>query len=342
MLFQVGEIAEKTGLTIRTLHHYEEIGLLLPTARTDAGYRLYNMQCIERLTQIQMLRQVGVKLKDIGELLNGHSGDISLLLQERISLLTEQMKQIEKLRSRLERLQQQMQQGDNPTQADWFSLLEMMSMFDKYFTPQELEQLPLYTANTLKNQEWQQRVATVKSLMEKGESPKSAEVQAVGVEWMTALERDTGGNPDFFARLNQIHLTDNELMFSTGITEAMIDFVARGFSEYQLSRFKPHLTAEQFTVVSQHYFESGKVWPEFISGIYNALKAGDAPDSPNVQKLAGMWLTMFNQFTGGDPLLQEKIRTIYREDPVISQGTWMTPEIGQYLFFAISFLLAKQ
>lgn len=37
MLFQVGEIAEKTGLTVRTLHHYEEIGLLLPTARTDAG-----------------------------------------------------------------------------------------------------------------------------------------------------------------------------------------------------------------------------------------------------------------------------------------------------------------
>ena len=39
MLFQVGEIAEKTGLTVRTLHHYEEIGLLLPTARTDSGYR---------------------------------------------------------------------------------------------------------------------------------------------------------------------------------------------------------------------------------------------------------------------------------------------------------------
>ncbi|MCK9782483.1 MerR family DNA-binding transcriptional regulator, partial [Proteus columbae] len=39
MLFQVGEIAKKTGLTVRTLHHYEEIGLLQPTARTDAGYR---------------------------------------------------------------------------------------------------------------------------------------------------------------------------------------------------------------------------------------------------------------------------------------------------------------
>lgn len=80
MLFQVGEIAQKTGLTIRTLHHYEEIGLLIPTARTDAGYRLYNVQCLERLTQIQMLRQVGVKLKDIGEILDGQSGDMAQML----------------------------------------------------------------------------------------------------------------------------------------------------------------------------------------------------------------------------------------------------------------------
>ena len=131
MLFQVGEIAEQTGLTIRTLHHYEEIGLLVPTARTDAGYRLYNMQSIERLTQIQLLRQVGVKLKNIGELLDGQSGDIASLLQERIALLTEQMEQMATLRYRLEQLHRQMQTGDTLTQADWFSVLEMMSMFDK-------------------------------------------------------------------------------------------------------------------------------------------------------------------------------------------------------------------
>lgn len=341
MLFQVGEIAEKTGLTIRTLHHYEEIGLLVPTARTDAGYRLYNMQCIERLTQIQLLRQVGVKLKNIGELLDGQSGDMTSLLQERIALLTEQMEQMATLRYRLEQLHKQMQAGNTLTQADWFSVLEMMSMFDKYFTPQELEQLPLYTAHTLKNQEWQQRVATVNKLMEQGAIPQSIEVQQIAHEWMTALERDTGGNPDFFARLNQIHLSDNTLAYSSGISVAMIQFVAEGFSEYQLSLFKPHLTTEQFAFVQQHYFASGQVWPELIAGLYNALKAHKSPDSPEVQQLAKTWLTMFNQFTGGDPELQERIRAIYREEPKISQGTWMTVEIGQYLFSAISILMDK-
>ncbi|MRF43993.1 MerR family transcriptional regulator, partial [Escherichia coli] len=129
MLFQVGEIAKKTGLTVRTLHHYEEIGLLQPTARTDAGYRLYDMKSIERLTQIQMLRQIGVKLKDIGHILNGHSAEIACLIEERISQLTTQMQQIAKLRYQLEHVQQQIQTGTPFTQHDWFSLLEMMSMY---------------------------------------------------------------------------------------------------------------------------------------------------------------------------------------------------------------------
>lgn len=341
MLFQVGEIAEKTGLTVRTLHHYEEIGLLLPTARTDAGYRLYNMQCIERLTQIQLLRQVGVQLKNIGEILDGQSGDIANILQERIALLTEQMQQMATLRFRLEQLQKQMQMGNTLTQADWFSVLEMMTMFDKYFTPQELEQLPLYTAHTLKNQEWQQRIAAVNELMQQGVTPQSIEAQQLSHEWMTALEKDTGGNPDFFARLNKIHLTDNALAYSTGISEQMIQFVGEGFSEYQLSFFKPHLSDEQFQFVRQHYFSAGQVWPELIAGLHNALKAHKSPGSPEVQALASTWLGMFNQFTGGDPDIQEKIRTIYREEPRISEGTWMTAEIGQYLFSAISILMEK-
>ncbi|WP_426207089.1 MerR family transcriptional regulator [Providencia sp. PROV272] len=336
MLFQVGEIAQKTGLTIRTLHHYEEIGLLVPTARTDAGYRLYNVQCLERLTQIQMLRQVGVKLKDIGKILDGHSGNMAQLLQQRISALSEQMKQIAKLRYRLEQLQLQMQAGDILTQADWFSILEMMSMYDKYFTPKELEKMPLYTANTLKSQEWQQRVETVKNLMQEGVTPDSEQARKVSAEWMIALERDTGGNPDFFARLNKIHLSDNEFALSSGITEEMIEYVAKGFSEHQLAIFKSYLTDSQFAFVREHYFESGKVWPELIAGLYRAQQSGVSPESPEVQSLAKTWLNMFNQFTGGDPELQEKIRQIYRENPVISQGTWMTPEIGQYLFAALT------
>ncbi|KQN67535.1 hypothetical protein ASF04_17235 [Duganella sp. Leaf61] len=66
MLLKIGELAKRTGLTVRTLHHYDAIGLLQPSARTDAGYRLYNRTDIARLHHIQALRKFGLSLADIG------------------------------------------------------------------------------------------------------------------------------------------------------------------------------------------------------------------------------------------------------------------------------------
>jgi MerR family transcriptional regulator, thiopeptide resistance regulator len=65
MLFKVGELARRTGLTVRALHHYDDIGLLHPSVRSDAGYRLYNAADIERLHTVQALQHLGLSLNDI-------------------------------------------------------------------------------------------------------------------------------------------------------------------------------------------------------------------------------------------------------------------------------------
>lgn len=64
MLLKVGELARRSGMTVRTLHYYDSIGLLIPSARSDAGYRLYNRADITRLHHIQALRRMGVTLAD--------------------------------------------------------------------------------------------------------------------------------------------------------------------------------------------------------------------------------------------------------------------------------------
>lgn len=71
MLLKIGELAKRTGLTVRTLHHYDAVKLLCPSARSDAGYRLYNRQDIERLHRIQALRRLGLSLAEIVERLLG-------------------------------------------------------------------------------------------------------------------------------------------------------------------------------------------------------------------------------------------------------------------------------
>jgi DNA-binding transcriptional MerR regulator len=54
MLLKVGDLARRTGLTVRTLHHYDEVGLLKPSGRSDAGYRLYSQADVQRLHGIQI------------------------------------------------------------------------------------------------------------------------------------------------------------------------------------------------------------------------------------------------------------------------------------------------
>ena len=80
MLLKVGELARRTGLTVRALHHYDSIGLLRPSARSDGGYRLYNRDDVARLHGIQALRQMGVPLADVARLLEGGDGSLPSIL----------------------------------------------------------------------------------------------------------------------------------------------------------------------------------------------------------------------------------------------------------------------
>src|SRR5437868_7723584 len=67
---KVGELARRTGLTIRTLHHYDEIGLLKPSLHTESGHRLYTAGDIARLQQVISLRQLGFSLEEVQGCLN--------------------------------------------------------------------------------------------------------------------------------------------------------------------------------------------------------------------------------------------------------------------------------
>ncbi|MDF2666018.1 MAG: putative transcriptional regulator [Microbacterium sp.] len=67
---QIGELAERTGMSIRTLRHYDEIGLLRPSARSDGGFRLYTADDESRLLLIRRMKPLGYSLEQMGELLS--------------------------------------------------------------------------------------------------------------------------------------------------------------------------------------------------------------------------------------------------------------------------------
>ena len=83
----VKEVSRLTGVSVRTLHHYDAIGLLPPTSVTEAGYRLYDDQALEKLYLILVYREIGFPLKDIREILDAEDYDRNRVLQQQIGLL---------------------------------------------------------------------------------------------------------------------------------------------------------------------------------------------------------------------------------------------------------------
>ena len=83
----VTEVSKITGVSVRTLHHYDAIGLLRPTAVTEAGYRLYDDEALGRLQTILLFRQLQFPLKEIKKILDSPNFDPQEALAQQIELL---------------------------------------------------------------------------------------------------------------------------------------------------------------------------------------------------------------------------------------------------------------
>jgi DNA-binding transcriptional MerR regulator len=96
MAFTVGELSRLTGLTVRALHHYDEIGLVRPSQRSAAGYRLYDDADALRLQQVMVLRELGVPLDQIGAAID-EAADRAVLLRQHRAQLTDKRARLDRM-----------------------------------------------------------------------------------------------------------------------------------------------------------------------------------------------------------------------------------------------------
>ena len=99
---KVGELARRTGLTVRTLHHYDELGLLKPSLHTEAGHRLYTADDVARLQQVISLRQLGFSLEEVRDCLDRPGFSPLEVIRLHVERLREQIEWHRKLCERLE------------------------------------------------------------------------------------------------------------------------------------------------------------------------------------------------------------------------------------------------
>lgn len=114
----MGAVSEVTGVTVRTLHHYDEIGLLQPSERTAAGYRLYSDADLVRLHAILSWRDMGFALAEIAELLEEPDRDLALGLKRQRRRLAERSERISDMIRALDETIATIDGGDDMTDDD--------------------------------------------------------------------------------------------------------------------------------------------------------------------------------------------------------------------------------
>jgi DNA-binding transcriptional MerR regulator len=341
MLLKIGELAKRTGLTVRALHHYDAIGLLSPSARSDAGYRLYNPADIARLHRIQALRRFGMSLADIGAYLTRPDLPLAAVVAQQIDMLTQQIEQASTLRARLSRLHGQLAQGQEPDLADWLATLEQMSMYVKYFSQEELKQLPLYTEAASVEEEWKSLVESVRALMGSGATPADAQSQALAKRWMAMVVRDTAANPVLFAKLNAMHEQEPAVQEQTGITPALMGFIIAATHEQKLAIYRNYLNDDELAYMRANLGKRSGEWPPLIAQVRTAMDRGSAPDSPEVQALARHWFDLFRSFAGDNPETQMKIRQALENEPGLTESGWVDAPMREFIRAAMGALRGR-
>jgi MerR family transcriptional regulator, thiopeptide resistance regulator len=139
--WSIGELAARTGLTVRTLHHYDEIGLARPSRRTSAGHRRYTAEDLRRLHRIVALRGFGFALPEIAALLDDPGLDAVELVRRQLAQAVDRLARAQRLRDRLAAVLEVFGAADEPSPAVLLNLVEEMTAVEHAYTPEEFERM---------------------------------------------------------------------------------------------------------------------------------------------------------------------------------------------------------
>lgn len=206
-MLRTGEIAQRTGLTVRTLHHYDAIGLLRPSARTESGHRRYTAEDLARLQQIVSLRAVGLPLDEIGRVLDAGADPLAVI-EGHLAHLRATIAASERLAERLEGIAVHFRAAETVSADDLLHLIHLTTMFEKHYTPEQLEKLKqrreaVGDARIAEvQQEWARLFAEVQRHLDIDTPPDAPELDGVVRKAETLIAEFTGGDGGLRASLD--------------------------------------------------------------------------------------------------------------------------------------------
>jgi MerR family transcriptional regulator, thiopeptide resistance regulator len=208
------EFAKRTGVTVRALHHYDRLGLLKPTGRTDAGYRLYSDRDIIRLEQIVALKFIGFSLSQIRDLLNRKDVNLSAMLRRQRQIIAAKRDHLDRAVRAIELAENAVAAGHESDWEPFRKIIEVIQMqtrkdwMKKYYTEEQLADLRKRWSPELQAESqrgWASLVQDTEAAISRGEDPSGKIGQQLAMRRQELLDQFTGGDPSMEENLQKLY-----------------------------------------------------------------------------------------------------------------------------------------
>ncbi|QNI31003.1 MerR family transcriptional regulator [Alloacidobacterium dinghuense] len=242
---QIQEFARRTGVTVRTLHHYDRLGLLSPSGRTASGYRLYGKRELIRLQQIATLKFIGCSLNEIKAILSGPSSDLGETLRLQREALERKRRTLDRALRAVDRAQKLFAQSG---EADWNALQHIIEVIQmeqdkswmlQYFTPEQQAVLRARKSEIRIEGEdgWAKLIPEIEAAAKNNVDPASEEARLLIERHEQLVSLFTGGDPGMRAALERLYADKANWpkSFKRPFSEAAQGFIERAKQAHSMS-----------------------------------------------------------------------------------------------------------
>jgi DNA-binding transcriptional MerR regulator len=213
-LYRAQEFAELSGVTVRALHHYDRLGVLKPTTRSAAGYRLYAQRDLARLQQIVTLKFLGFSLQQIRGILNRRTFDLVEELRAQRRIIAEKRRHLDAALTALERAELTVKDNGEPDWEAFRKIIEVIEMqsntewMKKYYSEEALADLARRNqqdpdAAKRGERAWAELIKDVEAALH--EDPTGPKAQALADRWQKLIQSFTGGNAKVAEGLKKVY-----------------------------------------------------------------------------------------------------------------------------------------
>lgn len=223
MLLKVGQLAKQVSLSVRTLHHYDEIGLLSPSVVLPLGTACITARMLRFYIVIQASNSSVYLCKKLLKLFQKNSQSLPDIIAQQISAIDREVDRAQ-LKSKLVRLQGSLQAGHEPDMS-WLDTLALMNVYEKYLSADEIEELNNH-ALAVKHEiehDWPEMVKKLQAMMDQKTPPDDSETKAFVILWTEMLERLVGHN-HLLLKVNAMS-QKMEIQLQRGISPAMAKYL---------------------------------------------------------------------------------------------------------------------